>query len=204
MTDQLAFPGFDDARPKTDRLLFLTYVDPDAAARIARRVPDLRAEHGLRGKPVAQDRLHITLNHLGDHAGLPQDMVALAREAAGTLAMAPFEVEFDRVVSFGGKPTNRPFVLRGSGLAQLMAFQKALGLAMARTGTRIGKWAEPNFTPHVTLLYDNKSVAEQPVEPVRWTVREFVLVHSLQGQTRHEVLGRWPLLGDESRASSQH
>ena len=72
MTDQLAFPGFDDTRPKTDRLLFLTYVDPDAAPRIALLMPDLRSQHGLRGKPVAQDRLHITLNHLGDHAGLPR------------------------------------------------------------------------------------------------------------------------------------
>jgi 2'-5' RNA ligase len=161
MADQLAFPGFDDTRPATDRLLFLTYVDPDAAAQIARRVPDLRAEHGLRGKPVAQDRLHVTLNHLGDHAGLPQDIVALARVAAGMLAMALFDVEFDRVVSFCSKPSNRPFVLRGSRLAQLIAFQKALGLAMARTGTRVGKWAEPNFTPHVTLLYDDKSIAEQ-------------------------------------------
>jgi RNA 2',3'-cyclic 3'-phosphodiesterase len=194
VTEQLAFPGFDDTREKTDRLLFLTYVDPDAAAQIARRVPDWRTRHGLSGKAVAEDRLHITLNHLGDHAGLPRDMVALALQAAETLAMAPFEVVFDRVVSFGGRPGNLPFVLRGGeGLAQLLAFQNALAVAMRRTGSRIGKWAESNFTPHVTMLYDSQSVAEQRVEPVRWMVREFVLVHSLLRQTRHEVLGRWTL-----------
>ena len=194
MSEQLAFPGFDDTREKTDRLLFLTYVAPDAAAQIARRVPDLRAQHGLRGKPVAQDRLHITLNHLGDHAGLPRDMVALAREAAGTLATAPFEVEFDRVESFENRSSNYPFVLRGGdGLLSLLAFQRALANAMRLTGTRIGKWAESNFTPHVTMLYDGRLVVGQPVEPIGWTVREFVLVHSLLGQTRHEVLGRWAL-----------
>jgi 2'-5' RNA ligase len=43
------------------------------------------------------------------------------------------------------------------------------------------------------MLYDGRLVAGQPVEPIRWVVREFVLVHSLLGQTRHEVLGRWAL-----------
>jgi 2'-5' RNA ligase len=33
------------------------------------------------------------------------------------------------------------------------------------------------------------------VEPIRWTVREFVLVHSLLGQTRHVPLARWSLGG---------
>ena len=50
-------------------------------------------------------------------------------------------------------------------------------------------------TPHVTLLYDDVLVEERAVEPIRWTVREFVLVHSLLGQTRHVPLARWPLGG---------
>jgi len=33
----------------------------------------------------------------------------------------------------------------------------------------------------------------QPVEPFEWTVREFVLIHSLLGRTEYRVLGRWPL-----------
>ena len=196
MSEQFLFEGFDAAPAPTDRLLFLIYPDVEAAAGIARRAPDLRAEHGLSGRPVAQDRLHITLNHLGDHAGVPRDMVALAREAAGTLRASPFDVAFDRVVSFGGKPGNLPFVMRGGdGLVELLAFQQALAAAMRKTGSRIGKWAETNFTPHVTLLYDAKSVAEQAIAPMAWTVREFVLVHSLVGQTRHVVLDRWPLRG---------
>jgi 2'-5' RNA ligase len=47
----------------------------------------------------------------------------------------------------------------------------------------------------MTLLYDDRSVAEQAVETIGWTAREFVLVHSLLGQTRHIPLGRWPLRG---------
>jgi 2'-5' RNA ligase len=64
---------------------------------------------------------------------------------------------------------------------------------MERSGGRLARWAKGVFTPHVTLLYDGMSVAEQPVDPISWTVGEFVLVHSLLGQTRHIILDRWPL-----------
>jgi RNA 2',3'-cyclic 3'-phosphodiesterase len=50
---------------------------------------------------------------------------------------------------------------------------------------------KPQYEPHVTLLYDDRCVAEQAVDTVRWTVREFVLVHSLHGQGRYVFLGRW-------------
>jgi 2'-5' RNA ligase len=193
MTEQFLFDGFQPASAATDRLLFLIYPDSETAAHIAARTPKLSQKHSLRGRPVAPDRLHITLHHLGEHVGVPRDMVTLAHEAAASLSFRPFDVMFDRVVSFGGKPGNLPFVLRGEGLAGLTLFQQALGAAMRKTGSRLGKWAEPNFTPHVTLLYDGQSVAEQATEPIGWTVREFVLVHSLIGQTRHVVLGRWPL-----------
>jgi len=61
-------------------------------------------------------------------------------------------------------------------------------LAKAGVGAR-------QSTPHLTLLYDARRVDEQPIDPIRWTVREFVLVHSLLGQTRYIPLGKWPLRG---------
>jgi 2'-5' RNA ligase len=196
MTEQFLFEGFQPASAATDRLLFLIYPDSDTAERIAARTSELSRTNRLRGRPVAPERLHITLHHLGEHVGVPRDMIALAHEAAASLTFRPFDVMFDRVASFGGKPGNLPFVLRGGdGLAALPLFHQALGAAMGKTGNRLGKRAEPNFTPHVTLLYDGQSVAEQAIEPIGWTVREFVLVHSLIGQTKHIVLGRWPLKG---------
>ena len=44
--------------------------------------------------------------------------------------------------------------------------------------------------PHVTLLYDARSVDEHPIQPIFWTVTEFVLIRSMKG---HDYLGRWPL-----------
>jgi 2'-5' RNA ligase len=192
MPEQSFLPGFEAAPRPTDRLFFAIYPDAATAAHIAQLAQQLRAEHGLQGKPLKPERFHVTLHHLGDYAGLPQDLVAAACGAAASVAAAPFDVTFDRVASFTSAPRNRPFILRGDGgLAALMAFQQSLGDALKKTV--LGRWAKPGFTPHVTLLYDDRGVPEQAVAPVSWTAHEFVLVHSLIGQTLHVPLARWSL-----------
>jgi len=193
--EQASLEGFGPAPEATDRLFLAVFPDEAAAVQIAQLAPRLRAQFGLTGKPLLKDRFHVTLHHLGDHAGLRHDIVAAVAEMARAVAVPAFEVTFDRVSSFSRRPKNRPFVLRGDeGVALLVAFQQAIGAAMKRT--TLARWAEAGFTPHVTLLYDDRAVQEQAVEPVSWMVREFVLVHSLIGQTRHIVLGRWPLRGE--------
>ena len=192
MPGQSALPGFDDAPAPTDRLFFALFPDAQAAGRIADCARQLRAEHGLHGTPLKTERFHITLHHLGDYAGLDQGVVDMASRAAAAVRAAPFSVTFDRAASFSSSPRNRPFVLRGdAGLAELMVFQRALGIEMTKAG--LGRWAKPAYTPHVTLLYDDRAVPEQAVEPITWTAGEFVLVHSLIGRTLHVPLARWPL-----------
>lgn len=188
MSDQFSL---FDAPPITDRLFFAIFPDPATATQIARQADALRAAHRLDGRPLAPERFHITLHHLGDHAGVRRDIVAMASDAAGAMATSPFEVVFDRAASFhnGG---NNPFVLQGGeGLEALKAFQRELGLAMARAG--LGKLVDRSFTPHVTMLYDRRLVAEQALSPIRWTVGDFTLVHSLLGRTEHIPLARWAL-----------
>jgi RNA 2',3'-cyclic 3'-phosphodiesterase len=193
MPGQFSQTGSDPAAKITDRLFFAIFPEAAAAARIARLARQLRGEHGLKGKPLETQRLHVTLHHLGDYAGLPRDIVAASVEAAATVAMSPFEVSFDRALSFPDRPANRPFVLRGGdGVGALGALQRTLGAALGRAGLAAGR-AEPPYTPHVTLLYDDSLVAERPVETVAWTVCEFVLVHSLLGRKLYVPLARWPL-----------
>ncbi len=155
----------------------------------------VRSTHGLSGKPLLTERFHITLHHLGDFAGLPPHIVAMAEEAgaAAAAAVAPVDITLDRAMSFVAKPGKHPYVLLGSdGVAALVNFQRALGAAMAKTGLKVSL-AKSTFTPHVTLLYDAHSVAEHAVELVSWTAQELVLVHSLLGQTKHVPLARWAL-----------
>jgi RNA 2',3'-cyclic 3'-phosphodiesterase len=191
---QSSFPGFEAPATPTDRLFFAIFPDADAAGRIARLAQNLRSEHGLTGKPLAADRFHVTLQMLGDYPCLPEKVVAAAQAAAAAVRMPPFEVSFDRAASFSRGARNRPFVLQGGeGVATLMAFQRLLISALAAGGMAQG--AAPAYTPHVTLLYDDRLVEQQPIEPIKWTAHEFVLVHSLLGQSRHIQLARWPLSG---------
>lgn len=194
MPEQLVLEGFDP-KPPTDRLFFALYPDAQTAQRISALARELKAAHGLRGRPLAASRFHVTLHFFGDHLGLPQALVDAATAAAAQLKCAPFYVVFDHAMSFSAHRRKRPFVLRGSdgGLAALMAFRRALGDAIERQG--LGRLVDARFTPHVTLLYDELPLAPQPVEPVVWQVREFVLVDSLIGRTRHVPLARWALDG---------
>jgi tRNA(adenine34) deaminase len=189
---QPSLDGFDSSPQPTDRLFFAVFPTPAAAQQIADVASRLRTELDLKGRPLQTDRFHITLHHLGDYVGLRQDVVAAAMEAASSVQMASFDVSFDSASSFKGRADRKPFVLRGGdGLRDLTALQQSLGAAMKKT--ILGSWVQPKFTPHVTLLYDEQLVDERAVEPIKWEANEFVLIHSLLGQTRHIVLGRWAL-----------
>ena len=195
-TVQASLPGFDSPPALRDSLFFAILPDAPAASRIAQIAEQLRNAHGLKGKTLQTDRFHVTLHHLGNYAGLPPDVVAMAGEAAASVAnaMPPFELAFNNVESFSNTPRNRPLVLRGGeGLIALTAFQQALAMPLKKTAAR--HWLKPDYTPHLTLLYDDRSISLQAIETVAWTARELVLVHSMVGQSRHVHLGRWPLNG---------
>lgn len=196
MSDQMSLMGFDPPPVPTDRLFLALLPDAETRERIAEAIDGLRVAHGLTANAVQPEKLHVTLFHVGDFPGIPPGLLDKVNSAAAQAAqVAPFEVTFDRAASFTGRPGNRPFVLRGGdALAPLMAFQKGLADALARVNI-VRK--ERAYTPHVTLLYDDPLVPEQPVAPVSWTVSDFVLIDSLMNQPvkRYDVLARWPLSG---------
>jgi RNA 2',3'-cyclic 3'-phosphodiesterase len=166
----------------TDRLFFALRPDVAATARIGEITQRMRAVHELAGEPLLPQHLHVTLLFLGDYAGLPPALVADAEAAGRKLRAAPFELKFDRVMSFRRK-RNPPLVLcRDDSCAPLMVLRHQLGAEQKH-----------GFRPHVTMLYDRKMVAAEEVAPVVWTASEVLLIHSLIGRKQHEVLGRYPL-----------
>lgn len=169
------------------RLFLAALPDAAAAARIHCLAKLLKRAHNFSGKLIAPDRLHVSLFFLG---GLPEQMVRILCEAADKVRVSPIEVSFDRTASFRGRDGSRPFVLiGGDGLNQLKSFRQALATELTRQG--LTRRAMTNFEPHITLLYDDRSVEEYPVaEPISWVVNEFVLIHSMNGHTH---LAKWPL-----------
>jgi hypothetical protein len=49
--------------------------------------------------------------------------------------------------------------------------------------------ARPEIEP-LSARPTERNVEEYPIEPICWTVNEFVLIHSMHGHVR---LARWPL-----------
>jgi 2'-5' RNA ligase len=177
-----------------DRLFFAVLSPRDAAREITERIRHLRIEHGLKGRPIAPARLHISLHGLGDYFQLPGAVIASAREAGDSVAMPPFEIVFDRVLSFRKNRAGCPLVLRpGGDVPALASLHRLLGDAMKRAGLSGGR--ARRFTPHMTLLYDDCAVKEQAIEPIGMPVADFALVHSLVGQSRYIELARWRLRG---------
>jgi 2'-5' RNA ligase len=168
------------------RLFFAIVPDADASARIFRLARALKQAHKFKRKLIAPACLHVSLFFLGE---FDEQLVRIASDAAAEIRAQPFEIWFDRSTSFLGRPGNRPFVLIGDdGLQELRALRRTLGGALAKRG--LSRLAKRDFTPHVTLLYADRQVEEYPIEPIRWTVKEFVLVHSTSG---HRHLAHWPL-----------
>lgn len=172
-----------------DRLFFALYPDAETAERIRALAETLRAKYGMRGKPIPADRVHITLHHLGDYCGLPESLIATASAVAAGIAMPPFEVRLDCAASFPGGARKRPCVLRSGAVdanPELFALQGSLGRSLQGAG--LGRQVERRFTPHATLLYDERGVVSEAVPPIVWTARSFALVHSLLGRGEHRTL----------------
>jgi RNA 2',3'-cyclic 3'-phosphodiesterase len=167
-------------------VFFALYPDPDTARRLGRFVWYLCDKHKLKGRPRADRCLHVTLHGIGDYAELPRDAVAAISEAVSAVTMPPFAIGFNWMKNFG-RGRKRALVLVGDdGVVGLQMFQHELVTALRKIG--FARRKEPPYHPHITLLYYGEGeIADQAVEEIRWTVREFVLVRSLYVQGRHLV-----------------
>ena len=193
MSKQFSLPGFEpDAA--LDCLFFALLLHGVDASPIVQLRERLCCEHGLKGRLIATKLLHVSLHGIGVYHGLPRAKVVAARQAATRVSMRPFDIVFDCVMSFGSKREGLPFVLRACNDAALISFYRLLGEAMKNVGFRR---VASRFTPHMTLLYVDRIVKKRAIEPIRWTVRDFVLVQSLRGRGHNEYnhLARWQLHG---------
>jgi 2'-5' RNA ligase len=164
---------------------------PEAAAQALELTERLRREHGLSGKPVATNRLHVSLNHLGVFKSPPTAVMQKAVDVLGGLEGRPFTVAFNRVASWG-KGAVRPVVLWGEeGVIGVQTLYSDLNRELARHG--MAPRREPPFEPHMTLLYDRGDLPETFVEPVSWRIEAFTLIHAVHGEGRVDVVERFPL-----------
>jgi len=173
-----------------ERIFLACLPDAATAARIHDRAQAFKREHGFDGALILPEHLHVTLFHLGDWRALPDEVVRMAKEAAGCVRLPPFGVTFGRAGSFRNRTGVHPFVLTGDAKEWAPLH---IALAAALRGAGLGGATQGAFEPHVTLTYDEVRVKPFAVQPIAWTVVDFVLIHSVLGKTVHNHLGRWAL-----------
>ena len=147
----------------------------------------LKRQNGLAGKSVKQENLHVTLFPFWAGNEPPADLAEIASAHAQTIMKQPFRVSFDMAMSFRRKNGFCLVLGDTGGASGIYDLQRQLVIRF-QSVIRAG-----SLTPHMTLLYTDTFVEKQPVEPVRWTAREFVLIHSFVRSGRHEIEAHWPL-----------
>jgi RNA 2',3'-cyclic 3'-phosphodiesterase len=111
--------------------LFLA-VPPDieTSRRIYRMAEILKKAHAFRGRMTMPERLHVTLLSL---RGLSEQLIRTACSVIDEVRTEPFDISFDRSMSFRGRSGGRPFVLTGDeGLSRLKIFRRSLTAEFAR------------------------------------------------------------------------
>jgi RNA 2',3'-cyclic 3'-phosphodiesterase len=172
------------------RLFFAVLPPHEASPAIERLGLCLQQAHHLRGHRIGRDRLHLTLAPVFASGRSLADTVARAKSVAAGIAYGRFPVSLEWSESFRLRRSHHPFVLRGDGgVRSLAEMRREIRAQMVRAGFSV----ETSFTPHVTLLWADRAVEANPIAPIHWTVRDFALVLSVVGQSRHIHVGRWPL-----------
>lgn len=157
------------------------------AARLDAFAEDLLGSHGVTGKRVGPERLHITLELVGHDR--EERVVEAACRAADAVRFAAIEVRFDAAMTFSA-PSGPCVLLGGEGLDAVRHLRTALGCAMAEQGFT----PQRSYEPHMTLGYDPRHRLERiAIAPIGFRIAEFALVKSHIGLSRHEVLRVWPL-----------
>lgn len=192
---QLNLLEADPLHLRQHNLFFAALPPIDIARRIFVHANEISQTHQLRKKPFAPTRLHVSIQGLGAYAQWPAQLVDHALHAASRITLRRFEMRFDQIVSFCGRSHFRrdfPLVLLGSKPNDhFLELQRILA-------TALGIRAPSTYTPHLTLLYDEQIVQPQSIQPITWSIEEFVLIHSVLKQPNrpkqpYSILGRWSL-----------
>lgn len=171
-------------------------VRPDARAlvEIAAVAERLRRSQRVNGTPVGIDSLHLALCPAGRSGRMRQPLEESLRSAGAEVQGMGFDVTLDTMMRFTAREGQFPFGLcADSGSStEALSLRKAIAAAQLRVGLQVS--GVSSFMPHVTLQHGPMIDAiEEAITPIHWRVREFVLIRSFFGQSRHEVIGCWPL-----------
>lgn len=165
---------------------------PDAATlrNIQAAVGRLRGQHVTGGRWSRPERFHITVVFLGHYRPLPEGLLDAARLAASRVGASEFELVLDRTGSF--RRSRVGWLGCSAPSAGLLRLRDELMQDCAQAGIEVRQ--EGEFRPHLTVLREGHPLPSEPIAPIPWRVRDFVLIDSRHGgHNGYEQVGRWEL-----------
>ena len=181
---------FGSSQRVVHNVFFGLMPDDTTRERMVEAVEPLRTNHDPQGRWLKPARYHMTLHFLGTFSELPEDRIAAAIRAADGLRSSAFELLLDRAGSFSGG-------IGWLGCARvepsLQHLWEELRQVLARE--HVATKGHTRFVPHVTVLRDaSKSMPDVAIEPIRWPIREVMLIDSQLGdRNEYRPLGSWKL-----------
>jgi 2'-5' RNA ligase len=152
----------------------------------------LQRRYGLIGPAMTRDRLHITVRRVCGAYDPPKQDIERAMAAAASVRMPPFVVGLNRVLSWPNKRPAHPLVAIGDeGDIGVRMLHERLEVALRQAG--MAKPRKLAIKPHMTLLWGPVEAPETLIPTMRFVASELRLIDSPYGESRHNVLGRWPL-----------
>jgi 2'-5' RNA ligase len=180
-------PDEHGLEPDRHRVFFALWPDDAVRSAISRATRD--AVRACGGRPIAKERLHLTVAFLGELTGAGLDVARQIPTQTPATAVGAFELTLDAI---GIWPESKILWLAPRAPPDALGELEArLSDALAERGFRT---EERIYRPHVTLARRARPV-EVVVEPIRWSVGDLALVESFpDGRNVHyEVLERWPM-----------
>ncbi len=160
---------------------------------LARQITEAAAWFDGPEQKLRPEHLHVTIDILDDHDRVSTALERDLKAIGDAVEAAPFALQFDTAVG-----SERSIALRPRHKnASLAALHQRI--AVARESAGLSQRKGYRFSPHMTLGYRDGAPFTQAIAPICWTADAFVLVHSHVGRTRHDVIGRWLLNGDDDR-----
>ncbi|MCX7192922.1 MAG: RNA 2',3'-cyclic phosphodiesterase [Proteobacteria bacterium] len=139
------------------------------------------------GRVMRADTLHATLVFIGEIEAARLEALKLA---AAEVVAGCFDLCFDEARYWG----HNHILYAAPNVVPQQLVQLVRELELHLTRHRF-KFEQREFKPHVTLLR-NARWTEDPLPkmpPVRWLIREFVLVQSVRGEANYRILANFSL-----------
>ena len=181
---------FGISQPVVHNVFFGLMPDDTTRERMVEAVKSLRTKHDPQGRWLKPARYHMTLHFLGTFSELPEDRTAAAIRAADGLRSPAFDLLLDRAGSFSGG-------IGWLGCARVEPLLQQLWdeLRQALAREHVVTKGHARFVPHVTVLRDaRKPMPDVAIAPIRWPIREVMLIDSQLGdRNEYRSLGSWQL-----------